>query len=220
MNTVLQNLFNNGINNGDFTIYTQNGELKCHSFVLNYLSTVCKDLINDNCYSITINIDHKIIKIIVNYIYCERICTDDLTIMEIFELFEAINYLKCSNCTILKNYYLPKFLSKLCEDNWIEMLKLVHNNHIILEDIIYKYFTEIILTNANCLNYIIANPIIINDTIQNKLFNIALQHIVNLNLNINEVKNDRDNIMNKILQNEASSDEDIPISKSKKKSKN
>lgn len=220
MNTILQSLFNNGANNGDFTIYAQNGEFKCHSFVLSYLSTVCKDLINENCYSITINSDQKIIKILINYIYCEKICTDDLTIMEIFDLFQVINDLKCSKCTILKNYYLPKFLSKLCEDNWIEMLKLVHNSHVILEDMVYKYFTEVILVNTDCLNYIIANSIIINEVIQNKLFNIALQHIVNLNNNIIKVETDRDNIMNKILQNEVLSDEDIPITKSKKKSKN
>lgn len=222
MNTILQNLFNNGNNDGNFIMNTRNGTITCHPFVLYHISNVCKNLIDSNTLAININTDLKITKILINYMYTEKFSSEDLNINEITDLFDLIDNLKCDKCTTLKNYYLPKFLSKLDEDNWLNTLKIVFNCHNSLEEIIYKYFSDVILNNVSQINYIVSNSIVknVSDQVQVRLFEIALSNIVNKVSEIDELKIERDNIMNKMLQSEVTSDEDIAPKIVKKKSKN
>ena len=197
MNTLLQNLFNDGSNDGNFIINTN---IKCHSFILYHLSTTCKNLIDDNIYEIELNVDEKIIRILINYFYTEKFLSIDLTAIQIVDLFTIINTLKCNNIIPLKKHYISKFLLKLDEDNYIYILKLVNNIHIDLEEIILTFFSQVILNNELALNSLSNNPLSnISDNILNKLFNISIQNINIYNKEINDLKNERDTILNNIL---------------------
>ncbi len=193
MLTILRTLYNNGENDGDIIIKTINEELRGHSFILKKTSDFFRICMSDPYFAGIIEIDStsKIINIVINYLYSEKIIDDDLSPTEIIQLYNVINNLKChQSITILKNYYLQKFPKLLNQNNWIELLTYTFNisKYTELQEELLTFYTNYILNNIQTIDLHTIDNLYkpVNDEIKNILFSIALQKVYSLT---NEIKN-------------------------------
>lgn len=197
----LKILYNNGDNNGEVIIKTLDKEIRCHKFII---ENICEN-INLQYNYIDLYYEYKLVNIVMNYIYSEKISDIDLSNYDIINLFRLLYDMKCYNSVIgLKNYYLKKFPKTLNDDNWIDSLKLVfgHTNYSELEQEILNYYQNSILTNNDSVDKLMLNSTPLNNEIENILFKLSLSKIYSLNEEINrDLTSDEDKDLASDLNN-------------------
>ncbi|ARF11150.1 hypothetical protein Klosneuvirus_1_7 [Klosneuvirus KNV1] len=187
MLTTLRTLYNQGDNDGNVIIKTTDHELICHDFVLKYTSDFFKNYIIMTGFDgiITLDYDSKLVNIVFNCMYSEKVIEQNLTGQEIIKLYALLDQLKCKNIEmIIKNHYLKKFPSTLTENNWMTFLRMVFNveKYIELQKEILNYFANHILMNLETVNMYLFSDIY-KDTdsdIKDTLFKICLEKIMSL----------------------------------------
>ena len=191
MISLLKSLFNNGDNNGNIILETNDKNLKCHDFVLRQTSDFFKENLETSGFNGIINLDSnsELVCLVLNYFYSEKIIDKELSANDIIKLYYLINQLRCQDSIlILKNHYFKKFYGTLNEANWLELLKIIFNisKYTDLQDEILLYFKNSILMKTESLNVIRFNDFYkdTNEEIKNVLFSICLEKIMFL---LNEV---------------------------------
>jgi len=195
MLSVLRTLYNNGENDGEILIKTKDSQIKCHLFVIENTSDYLKSCVKSENFNNIIELDSsfELVNIAMNYLYAERIIDKELSADEIINLYNLINQLKCKdniNINILKNHYLKKFPYLIEENNWIDLLKYVHNinKYADFQEEILCYYKSNILTYIEDLdlNTIVNMYSNVNTEIKILLFSICLERLSIINI---EIKN-------------------------------
>ena len=228
MLTVLRTLYNDGDNDGNVIIKTHDKDLLCHDFVLKYTSDFFKEYMNVTTFTGLLELDYesKLVNIMFNCMYSEKVVDEGLTGQEIIKLYALINQLKCKEIDmIIKNHYLKKFPSTLTENNWMTFLRMVFNieKYNDLQKEILNYFAENILMNLETVNMYLFSDLYkdTDNNIKDTLFKICLEKILSLT---NELKNNLENdVVKKKLNDYIKDDEELsddepkkPIPKKKK----
>jgi len=187
MLTTLRTLYNQGDNDGNVIIKTTDHELICHDFVLKYTSDFFKNYIIMTGFDgiITLDYDSKLVNIVFNCMYSEKVIEQNLTGQEIIKLYALLDQLKCKNIEmIIKNHYLKKFPSTLTENNWMTFLRMVFNveKYIELQKEILNYFANHILMNLETVNMYLFSDVYkdTDNDIKDTLFKICLEKIMSL----------------------------------------
>lgn len=205
MITLLRTLYNNGDNDGTITIVTNDKKhIACHSFIIECTSEFLRSVTKSENFKNVIEIDstYELVNIVLNYLYSEKIVDKELSAIDIINLYNLINQLRCNDSiVVLKNHYLKKFPNLLNEENWIQLLTYIFNvnKYADLQEIILSYYRNKVLDNIESFNLQIINEIYkgINEEIKNLLFSICLEKIFNLT---NEIKNNTNDQYNKNKQ--------------------
>lgn len=221
MLSVLRSLYNEGDNNGNVIIKTHDKDLLCHDFVLRYTSEFFKECMNVTTFTGLLELDHdsKLVNIIFNCMYSEKVVNEDLTGQEIIKLYALLNQLRCKDIEmIIKNHYLKKFPSTLNENNWMTFLRMVFNNekYADLQKEILNYFAENILMNLETVNMYLFSDIY-KDTdsdIKDALFKICLEKILSLTIEL-KTNSENDDVKKK-LNDYIKDDEEISEEEPKK----
>lgn len=187
MLTTLRTLYNQGDNDGNVIIKTTDQQLICHDFVLKYTSDFCKNYIIMNGFDglITLDYDSKLVNIVFNCMYSEKVIEQNLTGQEIIKLYALLDQLKCKGIDmIIKNHYLKKFPSTITENNWMTFLRMVFNieKYADLQKEILNYFANHILMNLETVNMYLFSDIYkdTDNDIKDTLFKICLEKIMSL----------------------------------------
>ena len=215
MLTVLRSLYNNGVNEGDIVINTNDGLLKCHGYVVNTMSSNIKHFTLNNEYgTYKIPYSSELLNLILNFLYSEKVLDIKLSAIEIIDLHDLINQLNCKEpISILKNHYLKKFPSLLTLDNWLQLLRIVCNipkYSDFCDNILYFYTTNVLINIddlyvdnfSSCYQDL-------NAEIKALLFSVTLKHVISLNNELkhsNEIIKSNKQSMNTFLK-KADSDE-------------
>lgn len=144
MDLYLAKLFNNGDNDGDITIISEdNIVIKCHSYVTNTVTDLL--LINKSC-TFNIKFPSKIIILVLNRLYNSNykitrdsfkeasislynpILTDGIAIIKILELLQ---YLGAKYVSDFVEYLCKTFESILNNDNWMFFLSATKKNPVL-----------------------------------------------------------------------------------------
>lgn len=214
MQSTLNNLYNNGNNEGDIILNLLDGTIRCHSFVLIYTSSYFKNNMNTlKCshdinimdyetgyesdgitYQLPLQTTKKIANIIMAFLYNEKVIDIDLNGQEIIELFDNIRSLQFGNFVIiLKNHYMNKFKYEINTNNWLLLLKITINDNFytVLTDKILDYYQNNILTSIDdiCesnIDKIIDEFINCDPLIVKTLYKRCLMKIVEMNVKLND----------------------------------
>jgi hypothetical protein len=204
----LKTLYNSGENDGDICIMLKNNhQLSCHSYVVKYASDTIKNKLNQPHQNIIeLNYEKKIVDIVLNFSYSEEIIDNDLTADEIMSLYNLINFLNMNNFIMeLKNYYSRKFYKSLNISNWLHVICSIYNIDIYydLYDPTVQYIKNSIIIDKNLLNNV--NIDTIDNNIKTFLLKLSFQKIHELNTNLNNIIDIKDNAikqkMNNIIKN-------------------
>jgi hypothetical protein len=205
MQSYLQNLYNNGDNNGDIKLCSKdNVQFSCHSIVIKTLSNFISTY-NTLTQKITINYDKRIIDILLHYMYTEKILEEDLSIDDILSLFELISFLQVKNINELKNYFTRQFPHKLNSDNWQHILRTIYGiqKYSPLFEQLTLFIKNIIFRNNKSISQIIDDNF--DSCIKSYFLKISLLTIKDLNIDISNLIEEKDTAikekMNFIIQN-------------------
>lgn len=215
MLSVLRLLYNEGENNGNVNVKTHDKNLLCHDFVLKSTSDFFRDSMNGKPLPIYFELDYnsKLVNIVLNCMYSEKVVDEDLTGQDIIKLYALINQLKCRGIDmIIKNHYIKKFPSTLTENNWMMLLRMVFNieKYNDLQKEILNYFAENILMNLETVNMCLFSDLY-KDTdgnIKDALFKICLEKILSLTTELKNLEDDSKNKLNDYLKEEYDEEEE------------
>lgn len=221
MISFVKTLFNNGDNNGSIVIKTKDGkDIKCHDFVLKNTSDYFKEVIENEGFNGTIDLDSnsEIVTIVIEYLYSEKIIDRNLSGYDIIHLYHIITQFRCSDLIlILKNHYLKKFAHLLNPDNWVELLKIVFNisKYSDLQSEIIDYYKNSVLTDPDAANQILLSRSYENldHSLTNLLYTILLErHIILHNETMNKNLDDQHlETLNKYIKDMSDSDEEVEM---------
>jgi hypothetical protein len=148
MNTFITTLFNNGENDGDIKIITNDGVFNCHSFVLKYCTDFQLDSIVEN--QIPIGYNRNVALVVFGYMYTPKVPEFDIGLDDIISIFKCVNDFKCKPyVTDLKQYLGGEFLKQLTVTNWITYFDMLYGKPIYFEinsALITYYTTNILCT--------------------------------------------------------------------------
>lgn len=198
MHTILKSLYNNGDNDGDMIVKTKDRDVRCHSFILRYVSEFMRINVMSNFNIIDMETSSDLINIVFTYLYSEKIIDRDLSATDIIQLFDLISQLKChTSVCILKNHYLQKFPSLINDDNWMELLKYTYNisKYSELQEEIVTYYTGNILNNIEMYNSQTLTDSYknLNEEIKNLLFSICIKKINELTIELKNSTTENEN---------------------------
>ena len=184
MLSYLRELYNDGQNDGDVKILCKdNLIIHCHTFVVTYASDTLKQFLkvkpNNSIY---IEHNKKIVDIVFNFAYSEKIGDVDLDINEILSLFSLISYLRMNDFIFeLKNYYARIFPDKLSIHNWLHVLKSIYGmeKYSDLLEVSIPYIKNIAIVDKNVKNILDTNNL--DSDIKTFLLDIILDKVINLN---------------------------------------
>lgn len=154
MNAYITTLFNKGDNDGELTIFTKDGSLKCHAFIIKYCTDFPTDDISDNHIKFE-EYSTKIVTCIVDYLYTQDNCCIDLTCDEIIDTFKFVDTLKCKNfIRELKLSLSSQFLKMISMKNWICYFDMLYGNQIFIElnDLLLQFYNKNILLNSSMVD--------------------------------------------------------------------
>ena len=134
---------------------------------------------------ITLDYDSKLVNIVFNCMYSEKVIEQNLTGQEIIKLYALLDQLKCKGIDmIIKNHYLKKFPSTITENNWMTFLRMVFNveKYDDLQKEILNYFANHILMNLETVNMYLFSDVYkdTDNDIKDTLFKICLEKIMSL----------------------------------------
>ena len=149
MISILRTLYNNGENNGDILVKAKDGNLMCHSFVLENTSLYFKSQIISNTFDKTLQLNFNVetVNIVLNYLYSEIIIDKELSVYDIMNLYDLISQLSCDNINPLKNHYLAKFNVQINDKNWCTLLNNVYgvNKYADFQECVLSFYRNNIL---------------------------------------------------------------------------
>jgi hypothetical protein len=184
--TILNGLYNNGINNGDVIIKTRNEEIHCHKFVLESTSEYLSQIVKDESFigTIQLNVSVDVCNIVMNYLYTEIIVDKKLTTDRILELITFVQQLKLFNYPVrLQQHYLCEFENLIDESNWLHLLNTIYNDtrYTDIQVKLFDYYYDVYLTTLNNLSIqqIHEQFLRINEQLRNELFMDVLKKIRN-----------------------------------------
>ena len=155
-------LFNNGINSGDITIVSNDGNrINCHSSVIDFhnnLSTTMSSFREkQNNTSKTVNLDYedRIIIIALNKLYSPHDIFTNLDINDIMELIALYDYLQVINLDEIKSELIVLFKNELTKENWPVLFNVVTITDIYEElvDVMLEYYYDNIMRYSKPNNF-------------------------------------------------------------------
>ena len=198
MLSILRTLYNNGENNGDILIKTKNGNLKCHSFVLENTSLYFRSQIISTTFDKTLQFDFnvEIVNIVMNYLYCETIIDKDISVYDIMNLYDLISQISCDNINPLKKHYLAKYTIQINDKNWCTLLNNVYgvNKYADLQECILSFYRNNVLhfidASSSGIKSTVDYYILSNDGVRMLLFSICIEKMSELIIELKSTNNE------------------------------
>ena len=206
----MKNIFNNGDNDGDITIVTNNGYVHCHSFIITNHTKIKYDEVDK---AISMPYSNKIIIDVFSFLYSGIIPENDYDVNDIINIHKIIAAIGC-NCNTFKKYTAELFSTKLTYDNWIKLYIEAHDLDLV--DTIYDYFkTQIIpAVSKNIINKeILYDELLKDDKIDKNMFiKILLSSIASNDAKIESDSKDdlSDSIDSKSMENKSVENKSVP----------
>jgi hypothetical protein len=158
MNKELLQLFNNGINDGNIEIISNDDVIiKCHDFVL-YRQCAYGKIIQQyqstqifGYKQITLDYPAKIVQTIISRMYSDEFIFCNLGPWEIIELVKLADFLIIKHYDTIVSIVAKLFYRSLTNDNWIGLLEKIYGENIFikLQMKVLKYFEKEIIKYDN-----------------------------------------------------------------------
>lgn len=157
MNKELKSLFNNGDNDGNTIIVSDDGkEIKCHSFILKKQCDFAKGLCHfvtkkENKRRINLQYPEKIIKLVLHKMYYSFYDFPHIEINEILQIIALMDEILITNKKDIVEELVNSFQEQITEENWEILLSKIYNNlaYIELEKCLMNYFYDTILEHTD-----------------------------------------------------------------------
>lgn len=150
MNTYITTLFNKGINDGDLDVKTSDGLIKCHQFIIRFLTNYSFDNIQGNLMDLS-EYSTVIVCYVIDYLYSQSLTTLDLTCDDIVSIFKLIDKLQCKEfIKEMKEKLSKQFLNMINIKNWVKYYDMFNTNHVFneLNELLLQFYSNNILTSV------------------------------------------------------------------------